>query len=663
MIQRTLMRTRLLTTTLAILVILSAAFPAAYSLRTDDALPSLQFSSVLSSPVQMSLALQTHLLGQLSEPLGASTNVDVTFDPNLLPQNEPSVALNPLNGQNLVAGANDYRLIASGGQAWAGAYTTFDGGRTWSNQLIHGFPGDPTTTVLSGFASAGDPAVAFSRNGTAYYSILAFKIQGTSAVAGSVFLSRSNDGGSSFPQTAIVALGSSRVFNDKSYLTVDKTTGSFGGRVYVSWTRFTSTSGSIMESFSSDGGRSFSTPVTISTSTVNQGSVPVVGPSGDVYVVWNDLSNRRIVEAKSTNGGVSFNPPVQIAPNIPLASPLPNSHFRVNSIPAAAADDTNGNVYAAWADYGSGNADILFSKSTDGGASWNPPIRLNDDTTSNDQFFPWLAVSSGRLSADFYDRRLDPANHLMDVFYTQSTDGGASFTPNARITDVSSNPDAVLFSGGQSFIGDYIGIATNATTAHPVWTDLRNVSSSTPADQDIFTDSLPSHDMALAAISPAKSVVYQGVSSKPLNITGLVRNLGVVTETSLTVSFFANGTLIGSTGISSMAGRSNLALTFQWNTNTLVKGGYALAAQVSIVTGETNVANNQLTDGVLRVNFPGDVNGDKVVNIIDLSIVGAAYATSPGGLNWNPNADINNDGIINIIDVSILGANYGKVDP
>src|SRR5438128_191703 len=187
MIQRTLMHTRSLTTALAILVILSAAFPAAYSLRTDDAIPSLQFSSVLSSPVQMSLALQTHM-GQLSAPLGASTNVDVTFDPNFLPQNEPSVALNPLNGQDLVAGANDYRLIASGGQAWAGAYTSFDGGRTWSNQLIHGFPGDPTTTVLSGFASAGDPAVAFSRNGTAYYALLAFKIQGTSAVAGSVFL-------------------------------------------------------------------------------------------------------------------------------------------------------------------------------------------------------------------------------------------------------------------------------------------------------------------------------------------------------------------------------------------------------------------------------------------------------------------------------------------
>ncbi len=251
----------------------------------------------------------------------------------------------------------------------------------------------------------------------------------------------------------------------------------------------------------------------------------------------------------------------------------------------------------------------------------------------------------------------------MDVSYAQSTDGGASFTPNVRVTDVSSNPDAVLFSGGQSFIGDYIGIVTNSTAVHPVWTDLRNVSSATPANQDIFTDSLPSHDVGLGSLFPAKNVVYQGVSVKPLNVTAVVRNFGVVTETSLTVKIFANGTLIGSTNISSLPGRSSLATTFQWNTNTLTKGGYTLSAQLPPVPGETSLTDNQLTDGVLRVNLPGDVDGDKVVNIIDIAIIGAAFGTSPGSPNWNPNADINNDGTVNILDLAIAGANYGKVDP
>jgi hypothetical protein len=172
---------------------------------------------------------------------------------------------------------------------------------------------------------------------------------------------------------------------------------------------------------------------------------------------------------------------------VPLPSPLPNSHFRVNSNPSTAVDDISGIVYAAWADYRNGNADILFTRSTDGGLTWSAPARLNDDSTTNDQFFPWMSVSSGRLSIDWFDRRLDPSNHLMDVFYTLSVDGGSSFAPNLRVTSVSSNPDAVIFSNGQSFIGDYIGIASNATAAYPVWTDLRNVTPTTPANQDIFT--------------------------------------------------------------------------------------------------------------------------------------------------------------------------------
>jgi hypothetical protein len=194
----------------------------------------------------------------------------------------------------------------------------------------------------------------------------------------------------------------------------------------------------------------------------------------------------QIMEAKSTNGGVSFSSPVVVSRDILLPQPpnnhLANSFFKVNSNPTAAADDTNGNVYVAWADYGNGYAVILFSRSLDGGVTWSKPIRVNDDTTTNDHFFPWMAVSHGLVSIDFYDRRLDPHNHLMDVFYAESADGGVSFSPNLRVTDQPSDP------GTLSFIGDYIGIASNGTLAHPVWTDLRYVSLTNPVNEDIFTE-------------------------------------------------------------------------------------------------------------------------------------------------------------------------------
>src|SRR5437867_2049160 len=433
-----------------LLVLTGVPLPILGMVNVDDS-PFAQYLSVMSSPVQMASWLAAGaapigplVSGQLLSAGGLGTNVQATFDPGNLPQNEPSISVNPSNSRNIVSGANDYRLIAVGHQAWAGVYTSLDGGASWSNQLLPGYPGGPTS-VLSGFSSAGDPGVAFDRSGNVYYSGLAFVIKGTSAVDGTVFVSKSTDGGISFPQTAITVFGSTRIFNDKPYLAVDETTGTFSGRLYVSWTRFTSTTGDIMVSFSTDGGQTFSNPLKISTSAVNQGSVPVVGPSGELYLVWNDLSNDRIASARSSNGGVSFSTPVVVSSYVPLPGTLPNSKFRVNSNPAAAVDDTSGSVYTAWADYRNGNADVFLSESTDGGVSWSPASRLNDDNTTSDQFFPWMAVTSGRLSVDWYDRRLDPANHLMDVFYTQSTDGANAFTPDVRVTDVSSNPDAVLF--------------------------------------------------------------------------------------------------------------------------------------------------------------------------------------------------------------------------
>ncbi len=662
------MRFKTLLVVLALITSIILPLPLSFATSADLDSPSSHFFEVLSSGVRIAMSLTWGPFSPTSQVVGvqaasSTTNVQVTLDPNHLPKNEPSVSLNPKNPLNLVAGANDYRLVAFGHQAWAGAYTSSDGGSTWSNQLLPGFPGDTTTTALSAFAVASDPALVFDKNGNLYYTGIVFNVQGGKAVAGTVFTAKSTDGGVSFSQIVLVSTGSRTVFNDKPYMATDNTNGTFTGRVYATWTKFTTTA-DIMISHSSNGGLTFSSPVKVSTSTTNQGSVPVVGPSGELYVVWNDLSNSRIEAAKSTDGGVSFSSPVTVSTYIPLPSPLPNSKFRVNSFPAAAVDDTNGNVYVAWADYRNGNADVLFSRSTTHGSSWNTPVKINDDTTTNDQFFPWMTVSSGRLSVDFYDRRPDPANHLVDVFYAQSTDGGSSFSPNIRVTDVSSNPDAVLFSGGQSFIGDYIGIASNATTAHPVWTDLRNESPSTPSEQDIFTDSLtPTHDVALASLTPARAVVYQGVSVKPLNVTASVQNLGIFTESSLTVSLFANGTQVASSGIASVPGGSFSTVIFQWDTNPLSKGNYVLSGQVSPVSGETNLSNNKLIGGSITDRFPGDVNGDKKVDILDLSAVAFSFDSNPASPNWNPLADIDNSGSVTILDISIAAANFGKVDP
>src|SRR5262249_34257033 len=110
-------------------------------------------------------------------------------------------------------------------------------------------------------------------------------------------------------------------------------------------------------------------------------------------------------------------------------------------------------------------ANVVFSRSTDRGLTWQPMFSLgglaapvlNDDndgqlpTGSVDdvvsgQALPHLTVDAqGNLAIIWYDTRRDPANHRLDVFGSVSTDGGQSFSPNLRLTDVTFDASAGRF--------------------------------------------------------------------------------------------------------------------------------------------------------------------------------------------------------------------------
>lgn len=54
----------------------------------------------------------------------------------------------------------------------------------------------------------------------------------------------------------------------------------------------------------------------------------------------------------------------------------------------------------------------------------------------------------------------------------------------------------------------------------------------------------------------------------------------------------------------------------------------------------------------------GDVNGDNAINLADLTAVSAAWRSTPGSKNWNPNADLNGDGVVNLEDWMIVAKNW-----
>ena len=94
-------------------------------------------------------------------------------------QNEPTAAVNPLNMNKMIAGANDYYTVPTVGDAWAGFYYSSNRGASWANSLL---PGYPTDTSLEGQASplyqfvfgAGDPVQDWDRANHLYYGGIAF---------------------------------------------------------------------------------------------------------------------------------------------------------------------------------------------------------------------------------------------------------------------------------------------------------------------------------------------------------------------------------------------------------------------------------------------------------------------------------------------------------
>jgi hypothetical protein len=141
------------------------------------------------------------------------------------------------------------------------------------------------------------------------------------------------------------------------------------------------------------------------------------------------------------------------------------------NIPSAAADPLTGTLIVVWNDQLFGNPDILSIRSTDGGMTWSGPIRINDDAGTAAQFFPWIAFDPhGTAHVCWYDRRED--GYDIDVYYARSTDGGATFEENVRVTAAAYTP-ILPWDTTVAFIGDYNGIAANATTVFPCYQDAR----------------------------------------------------------------------------------------------------------------------------------------------------------------------------------------------
>jgi len=109
-------------------------------------------------------------------------------------------------------------------------------------------------------------------------------------------------------------------------------------------------------------------------------------------------------------------------------------------------------------------------------------------------------------------------------------------------------------------------------------------------------------------------------------------------------------------------------ITFTWNTAGFAKGNYTITAGATILPGETDTEDNNSTDGWVFITLPGDVNGDKTVNILDCILLANHFGHINGNGHtqnteeWRKcmNCNINCDGNVNILDCIILAGHFGQ---
>jgi parallel beta-helix repeat protein len=163
------------------------------------------------------------------------------------------------------------------------------------------------------------------------------------------------------------------------------------------------------------------------------------------------------------------------------------------------------------------------------------------------------------------------------------------------------------------------------------------------------------YDIGVTETVPSKAFIGQGYNI-PIDVT--VVNYGIHYET-FNITLHVNETTIGLQTVSLPSGNLT-TLTITWNTAGIPYGNYTIQAYAEPILGETDTSDNTMMDAWILVTLPGDVFGDRDVNIFDIVRMAGGYGTLPPNPKYNPNCDIDGDGDIDIFDIVIAAMNYGK---
>ncbi len=383
--------------------------------------------------------------------------------------------------------------------------------------------------------------------------------------------------------------------------------------------------------------------------------------NNDVHLVWVEdgviPGNGQILYRKTTAG--IWQPGVTNVSNI-------SGH----SIAPCLVNDTNDDLHLVFENHASAG-EILYKKQT-GGIFGGTAVNLSNN--AGNSYAPSISAGpTGTLHVCWFD---DTAGNK-EILYRNSVSGGLTFNPTENVSNsatASAYPNLGLKTG---VVGaDLVWIEGDSAPYMIKYQRLSPIAPVPPVNIRI----LPAETNSAVGSQFDVTVAVEAVT----NLYGFELRLGydptildvaTITDGAFISSDGANSTWFKSTstpGIAHAASSRYGTTTGVGGTGTLIGVRFTVLANIhhSTITINTAILKDntlpvpQTIPVVLfagRINIaPWDIDGDNVVNISDLSIVGIHFGETPSSPNWYPPADINSDGKVDITDLVIIGLHFGE---
>ncbi len=368
--------------------------------------------------------------------------------------NETSIAVDPTNPNRMVIGWRQFDTVTSNFRQAGYGYST-DGGLTWT------FP-----EVLNPGVFRSDPVLDFNAEGNFYYNSL----KGNFACDVYNIIDDGVIWGGPVPANG----------GDKQWMRVDRTNGIGAGNIYSNWNiSYTTCDWDFTRS--TNGGFTFEDCVQVD-SAPRWGTI-AVDADGTLFICGQSGSNLIVIKsttAKDPSIPVSFD---SVA-NVNLDGLLSSGGINPQGLLGQMWIDVDisegighGNVYVLATVNRSSNsdlADVMFARSTDGGLTFEAPIRINTDSgTDNIQWFGTMAVApNGRIDVVWLDTRNAPAGTDDSVlYYSFSEDQGDTWSSNEAIS-IPFNPH--IGYPQQNKMGDYYDMVSDNNGVHLAWANTIN---------------------------------------------------------------------------------------------------------------------------------------------------------------------------------------------